>query len=116
MCIRDRRIVTARVRWAGRRHHWCDRSFAVVRTRERRCYHRWITARQRSTACSGGDHWLGVILLPRISNDLLVSYIATQVRVVRLPGLRIVTARVPVSYIHLRSHESPEHLVCGLLL
>src|SRR5678816_4835603 len=31
-----------------------------------------------------------------------------------LPGFR--TARVAVSYTHLRAHETPEHLVCRLLL
>src|SRR5678815_5843802 len=35
-----------------------------------------------------------------------------------IPGSlrKVDTSRIPVSYTHLRAHETPEHLVCRLLL
>src|SRR5674536_164211 len=37
-------------------------------------------------------------------------------RRLRIPGLREGDDSPPVSYTHLRAHETPEHLVCRLLL
>src|SRR5674536_380021 len=46
-------------------------------------------------------------------NSVLGTMPVTSARVEPIPGGVIV---LPVSYTHLRAHETPEHLVCRLLL
>eukprot|EP00658_Telonema_sp_P-2_P038103 TRINITY_DN27384_c0_g1_i1.p1 TRINITY_DN27384_c0_g1~~TRINITY_DN27384_c0_g1_i1.p1 ORF type:complete len:113 (+),score=47.19 TRINITY_DN27384_c0_g1_i1:92-430(+) len=46
----------------------------------------------------------------------VVEGVATAVEAMTSPAMEQVIKLLPVSYTHLRAHETPEHLVCRLLL
>src|SRR5678816_4704368 len=73
---------------------------------ERACQGQAITAGAASAHALGGEIFL----------DLILKIAAGRGRVHQAPVYLLGYARVPVSYTHLRAHETPEHLVCRLLL
>ena len=45
-----------------------------------------------------------------------MGHIKTKTEMKKNENIILVSDTVPVSYTHLRAHETPEHLVCRLLL
>eukprot|EP00658_Telonema_sp_P-2_P004671 TRINITY_DN1172_c0_g1_i3.p1 TRINITY_DN1172_c0_g1~~TRINITY_DN1172_c0_g1_i3.p1 ORF type:complete len:110 (+),score=21.67 TRINITY_DN1172_c0_g1_i3:294-623(+) len=58
----------------------------------------------RDDHVSSHDCVLGLMIMCLIGLELLVL------------GLHVLSGAITVSYTHLRAHETPEHLVCRLLL
>src|SRR5678815_6092635 len=50
------------------------------------------------------------------TEEVMIDTPLEQMKARRVAGKKLSLVPIPVSYTHLRAHETPEHLVCRLLL